>query len=272
MASVQARQIVEYVLSNPKMYPGIHMTSHQRTSQGMPQLDPQRQMLLIYDAMCSYIREVLESGKSMNIRTFGAFTFEPIMSAGGHSKNPRGDKLLYRPCFLVAPELRSHLYRYPGKEEMTRQEGSIYQQGCQMSFLNFVPIAAGTYLKEPVIRASLKAFFAAVVDLSMRGYNLDLDFKFAKVRVIDRNLEVFFAKDFTRQAQSVASQWPKNSEKAPLAETWRNKNLSKAMMEFHPRPESAEKMRQKMRTLQLGILSLDLNSCTMDQPKAMTVR
>ena len=127
-------------------------------------------------------------------------------------------------------------------------------------------------MKEPVIRASLKAFFAAVVDLSMRGYNLDLDFKFAKVRVISRNLEVFFANDFTRQAQSVAGQWPKNSEKPPLAETWQNKNLSKAMMEFHPRPESSEKMRQKMRTLQLGILSLDLNSCTMDQPKAMTVR
>merc|ERR1712216_637545 len=113
--------------------------------------------------MCSYVQEVLDSGKSMNIRTFGSFTFEPILYAGGHAKNPRGDKLHFRPCFLVAPELRKHLYRYPGKEEMTMQEGSIYQQGCQMSFLNYVPIAAGTYLKEPVIRASLKAFFAAVV-------------------------------------------------------------------------------------------------------------
>merc|ERR1719337_373621 len=123
-----------------------------------------------------------------------------------------------------------------------------------------------------VIRSSLQAFFSAVVDLSMRGYNLDLDFKFAKVRVMGRNLEVYFSKDFTRQAQNVASQWPKNESKPPLSETWQNKNLSKAMMEFHPRPESAEKMRQKMRTLQLGILSLDLNSCTMEQPKAMTVR
>jgi len=87
-----------------------------------------------------------------------------------------------------------------------------------------------------------------------------------------RNLEVYFSKDFTRQAQNVASQWPKNESKPPLSETWQNKNLSKAMMEFHPRPESAEKMRQKMRTLQLGILSLDLNSCTMQQSKAMTVR
>jgi len=238
----------------------------------MPQLDPQRQMLLIWNAMCSYVQEVLDSGKSMNIRTFGSFTFEPILYAGGHAKNPRGDKLHFRPCFLVAPELRKHLYRYPGKEEMTMQEGSIYQQGCQMSFLNYVPIAAGTYLKEPVIRSSLQAFFSAVVDLSMRGYNLDLDFKFAKVRVMGRNLEVYFSKDFTRQAQNVASQWPKNESKPPLSETWQNKNLSKAMMEFHPRPESAEKMRQKMRTLQLGILSLDLNSCTMQQSKAMTVR
>jgi len=165
MATVQARQIVEYVLANPKMYPGLHMSSQQRTSQGMPQLDPQRQMLLIWNAMCSYVQEVLDSGKSMNIRTFGSFTFEPILYAGGHAKNPRGDKLHFRPCFLVAPELRKHLYRYPGKEEMTMQEGSIYQQGCQMSFLNYVPIAAGTYLKEPVIRSSLQAFFSAVVDL-----------------------------------------------------------------------------------------------------------
>jgi nucleoid DNA-binding protein len=248
------------------------MSSHPRTSQGLPQLDPARQMLLIWDALCAYVTEILEAGKSINIRNFGAFTFEPIVESGGHSKNPRGDKLQYRPCFLCAPELRASLYRYPGKEELYNQHGSVYQQGCQMSFLNCVPIAAGTYLKEAVIRSTITALFTAIVDLSTRGYNLELDFKFAKVRVKNRDLEVYYSRNFTNKAQDMAAQWPKRQDKPPLSETWVKKNLSKAMMEFHPRPESADKMRQKTRTAQLGILSLDLNSCTNDRPKIMTVR
>jgi hypothetical protein len=270
MATVQVRQVVEYLLANPKIYAGLHTTTQPRTSQGLPQLDPTRQMLLVWDAMCAYIQEVLHTGKSLNIRHFGAFTSESILTGGGNSKNPRGHALKLRPCFLVADDLRETLYRYPGKEEMHTQAGSMYQKGPKMNFLNCTPIAAGTYLKEPVVDSCVRAFFKATLDLATRGYNLNLDFRFGTVKILNRNLHVYFDSDFTDAIQSVATKWPK-FEHPPLADTWKKKGLSNAMMNFHQRPNSRESMRQKNRTMQLGILSLDLNSCTAT-PKAFTAR
>merc|ERR1719421_1066460 len=180
MATVQIRQLIEFVLNNPKNYAGIHNASQPRTTQGLPQLDPSRQMMLVWDGMCAYVQEVLEAGKSVNIKTFGAFTFEPIVAAGGNQKNARGHSLRLRPCFLASDALKETLHRYPGKEEVAPAHGSVYQQGIKMTYLNTVPIAAGTYFKEPVVAASLRAMFAAVLDLATRGYAVELDFKFAK--------------------------------------------------------------------------------------------
>ena len=45
----------------------------------------------------AHVRACRNAARSMNIRTFGSFTFEPILYAGGHAKNPRGDKLHFRP-------------------------------------------------------------------------------------------------------------------------------------------------------------------------------
>lgn len=131
-----------------------------------------------------------------------------------------------------------------------------------MTYLNTVPIAAGTYYKEPVVAASLGAIFRAVLDLSTRGYAVELDFKFAKVRILERNLHVFFSRNFTIAVQGTASAWPIRQDKEPISATWQKKNLSQSMMTFHERPNSRDCTRAKTRTLQLGILSLDLNSCT----------
>lgn len=84
MATVQIRQLIEFVLNNPKNYSGIHNASQPRTTQGLPQLDPSRQMLLIWDGMCAYVEEILGQGKSVNVKNFGAFTYEPIVAAGGN--------------------------------------------------------------------------------------------------------------------------------------------------------------------------------------------
>jgi len=270
MAFVQVRQVIEYLLQNPQIYPGPHTSTQQRTSQGLPQLDPTRQMQLVWDAMCKYIEEVLLTGKSLNIRTFGSFTQESLLAGGGNTKNPRGHALKLRPCFLVADELRATLFRYPGKEEMHLLHGSIYQQGPKMVFLNCNPIAAGTYLRENVVDSCVRAIFKATLDLATRGYNLSLDFKFVTIKVTNRNLAVTFKNEFTQAIQDAAAKWPRQ-EHPPLAETWKKKQLSSAMMTFHDRPNSREAMRQKNRTMQLGILSLDLNSCTAT-PKAFTAR
>jgi len=262
MATVQIRQLIEFVLNNPKNYPGIHNASQPRTTQGLPQLDPSRQMMLIWDGMCTYVQEVLEQGKSVHIKGLGAFTYEPIVAGGGNQKNSRGHSLRLRPCFVASDALKETLHRYPGKEEVSIGPGSIYQQGVKMTYLNTVPIAAGTYYKEPVVAASLAAFFRGVLDLSTRGYSVELDFKFAKVRIVERNLHVFFSRDFTMRVQGTAAAWPSRRDTSTIAETWQKKNLSESMMNFHERPNSRDCTRAKTRTLQLGILSLDLNSCT----------
>lgn len=262
MATVQVRQLIEFVLNNPRNYAGIHNASQPRTTQGLPQLDPSRQMLLIWDGMCAYVQEVLEAGKSVSMKNFGAFTFEPIVAAGGNQKNMRGHSLRLRPCFLASDALKETLHRYPGKEEVNIGPGSIYQQGVKMTYLNTVPIAAGTYFKEPVVAATLNAMFRGVLDLSTRGYSVELDFKFAKVKMVERNLHVFFSRDFTIGVQGTAAAWPSRRDTAPISSTWQQKNLSQSMMAFHERPNSRDCTRAKTRTLQLGILSLDLNSCT----------
>merc|ERR1719379_2884649 len=78
-----------------------------------------------------------------------------------------------------------------------------------------------------------------------------------------RNLHVFFSKAFTFGAQDSVMSWPERSfeEKSKsISSTWKTKDLSKAMMNFHPRPDSRHLMRSKTRTLQLGIMSLDMTT------------
>jgi len=264
MATVQLRQVIDFVLQNPKLYPGVHNAPNPRTSQGLPTLDPNRQMQLIWDGLCAFIKEKLDQGKSVNIPKFGAFTFESIVSQSGNVVNPRGYALRLRPCFVCGPELRETLYKFPGKEEITPSTGSIYQQGIKMNYVNPAPIAAGTYYRKEVVDACIKAIFLGIVDLSLRGYGMELDFTgFAKVRISDRNLHVFFSKGFTFGAQESVMSWPERSDEEKsksISATWKTKDLSKAMMNFHPRPDSRHLMRSKTRTLQLGIMSLDMTT------------
>jgi len=265
MATIGVRQVVDFVLENPKLYPGVHNAANPRTTAGLPTLDCNRQAQLIWDGMCTFIQEKLEQGKSVNIPKFGAFTFEPIVTAGGNQKNPRGHRLNLRPCFLCGPELKETLYKYPGKEEVTVNPGSVYQQGVKMQYPNPVPIAAGTYYKSKVVDGTIKALFRGILDLSLRGYTMELDFYFAKVRIVGRDLHVFFAKNFAVSVQHNVSSWPsrdEDSKATSIKSTWQSKSLSKSMMNFHERPDSRNCMRAKTRTLQLSILSLDLNSAT----------
>merc|ERR1719456_195352 len=212
-------------------------------------------MQLVWDGMGSYISEKLESGKSVNVL------------------NPRGHCLRLRPCFICAPELKETLYKFPGKEEVTMNPGTIYQQGIKMQYPNPAPISAGVYYRKEVVDACIKAIFLGVLDLSLRGYSMELDFTgFAKVRIMDRNLHVFFSRNFTGNVQSNVTSWPTRPEEEKsksISATWKTKDLSNAMMNFHPRPDSRHLMRSKTRTLQLGIMSLDLTSTQVEMPGSL---
>ncbi|EER08605.1 conserved hypothetical protein [Perkinsus marinus ATCC 50983] len=302
---IQVPQLVEFVLSNPKFFPGLHTTSQPRTSTGLQNLDPQRQLQAIWNAMSDYLREVLESGKGVRIDHIGAFAFEPVVAPYGNPKNFRSSALQLRPCFLPDGGFKATLPRYAGKEETPLRGGSIYQQGINMIYLNKVPIAAGLFLKTQVVADGISALFKAVKDLSSRGYNLDLDFKFCRWQIIDGDLKVSliwvfsrssnkfidqtkFSPSLVREAQKDARQWPTRDASAnplptlaqaladktdpskppqPISATWKNPNVSKAMTGLIKRPDSPKIDSVRQRTLQLGIMSLDLNSC---QPKKVS--
>jgi len=142
-----------------------------------------------------------------------------------------------------------------------------------MQYPNPAPIAAGVYYRKEVVDACIKAMFLGVLDLSLRGYSMELDFTgFAKVRIMDRNLHVFFSRNFTGNVQTNVTSWPTRSEEdksKSISATWKTKDLSNAMMNFHPRPDSRHLMRSKTRTLQLGIMSLDLTSTQVEMPGSL---
>jgi len=227
---------------------------------GLPTLDVHRQMNLVWDGMCAYLEEKMSEGKSVSLPHFGSFNFEPIVTGGGNMKNAGGHHLRLRPCFIVGDELKVTLYKYAGKEETTMQPGSIYQQGTKTQFLNPVPIAAGTYYKPNVVKGCIDALFRGLIDLSQRGYNLELDFHFAKVSIRNRDLKVFFTRNFVIKVQDNVASWPERTCKDNIAKTWQSKSLSKALMNFSARPNSPDVQRARTRTLQLGIVSLDLTS------------
>ncbi|KAF4709152.1 hypothetical protein FOZ62_021154, partial [Perkinsus olseni] len=118
-----------------------------------------------------------------------------------------------------------------------------------------------------------------------------LDFKFCRVQILEGDLKAKFSTSLVVEAQEDARQWPtreassnplptlaqamnaadscektdssEHSEQVPqrLFETWKNPNISRAMTELIKKPDSPRTEAVRQRTLQLGIMSLDLNSC-----------
>merc|ERR1719265_770477 len=222
-------------------------------------------MLLIWDAMADHLRENLRAGRSVNVPQFGMFTFEPLIS-----DDPFGGKtkVTLRPCFIINSDLREALYRYPGKEEI-RTSGpkgsSVYQQGRKVIYLNEVPIAAGCYYKQDVIRSALKALFMGIGDLIKRNYNLCLKFNGVTISILKRNLHVKFDKELTEKVQETTIR----QKPQLLSDTWRRAKLSDAMMNFIKRPNSPDVVAVRNRTKNLSILSLDMNSCVRpEMPKS----
>lgn len=88
-------------------------------------------MLIVWKALTTYLDENLRKGKSVNIRNFGAFTFDistELPKISRREINPETDIFsqraerkhvhTLRPCFVVDKNLQTHLIRYKGKEEI----------------------------------------------------------------------------------------------------------------------------------------------------------
>jgi nucleoid DNA-binding protein len=273
-------QIFNWILTHKQNYPGKHQESQPRTVGSFKPLEPKSQFHVIFKALSEYIKENLSSGKSVNLKGFGAFSFEidsshvqPAMFSTIDFKKQLDDQRAerkhvhkIRPCFAADSKLKNQLSRFANKEELSapKSQNSIYQQGFGMVFCNPAPIATAAYLGKEAVDSAIKAFIEAVSNLTQLGYNLDIDFGFCKVKIVNRNLSYNYKQDFSstlnqttfeskiKKAEvSTASFWQTTSQ-----DKWASSNLSQLFTQ--PNAEKVGTLAEK--TLALKIMSLDLNS------------
>mmetsp|Transcript_21622 Transcript_21622/g.17967 ORF Transcript_21622/g.17967 Transcript_21622/m.17967 type:complete len:155 (+) Transcript_21622:3-467(+) len=96
----------------------------------------------VWNTLCIFVKEQMMAKKNVNIRDFGAFSFDIATENPSSLKNNSStdreelrkvNKTNHsaRPCFMVGTKFRGCLLRYPGKEETIKpaSQHSIYQQG-----------------------------------------------------------------------------------------------------------------------------------------------
>ena len=177
---------------------------------------PPRQLSLIWKGICVSLNEALEEGRGINIKGFGAFTFESTVKDVDHGSNGKGSAVTIRPRFIPSPELAAHLRRPPVHADCVAG-GSVYHNGLRMSYLNPVPIAQGTYFSAKFVASAMDLLFRAISDLLMRGYNLRLDFDASCVFwVIDRVVKVTFTDSLKPSIAAIEKSYPLKSINASL--------------------------------------------------------
>jgi len=172
-------------------------------------------MVIIWKALIEYLNNNLRAGRSVNVKRFGSFTFDietelPRIAQKSHSMTTNNfdldDQRLdrkhvhnVRPCFVVDEFLQPHLIHYAGKEEILppKSQKSVYQKGFRMIYCNPVPIAAACLLGKEVVNDALNTIFLAIVDLIKYNKNLNLNFGFCRLSIVNKGLKVTFAQDYS---------------------------------------------------------------------------
>lgn len=166
-------------------------------------------MLIIWRAFCEYVKEKLYSYTGVNVKGFGAFTFEVNcelpkigidFNRAGKMKS-FGELILekktthkMRPCFVVDPKYKRNLTRFSDKEELIKpkSQASVYQKGFQMTYCNPIPIAAACYFPKNVVNDTLSTIFCAILDLINIGKNVVVKTGFCNICFYDKNLTYTF--------------------------------------------------------------------------------
>lgn len=256
---VQVPQLIQHVLQNPKMYPGPHNQSAERTSRGLQKLDTTRQLNLIFDAFCTRLRECLAEGQSISVQNFGTFTTEPKWFISEYGQ----DKVGRRPCFLPSNEMKKAMPSWREKEELTIDTNAISTAQsvlAKVAFLNEVPVASGAYYHVDVVRSGLRQLFVGILDLMTREYELDLDFGVCKFRAGHGKIKVAFDPVYVNQVAE--AKVPYAGRTGKLSETWARPNFSKSMATFIERPKSPEVQAARIASSNLAVMGRDLQSCT----------
>ena len=217
----------------------------------------------------------------MNIRGFGAFTYEvhqtlPRLGIDfNQAKKKTFDELLLekksrhimRPCFIIDPKFLPILTRFNNKEELTKpkSQSSIYQKGINMTYCNPIPIAAGCCLEPKVVADGLKAIFDAVYNLISIGQNVILKTGFCNINFIQRNLSYSFSPEIINMVKDLPSSEAKFIRGiTPIKKTWSTTFTSKwanstlSIMLERPKADLIKTIDNKSQMLK--IMSLDMAS------------
>jgi len=268
------------ILSHPKNYPGKHQEPQPRTLQAFKPLEAKAQFHVIFKAVSEYVKENLTSGKSVNIRGFGAFSFEilsefvkPAVFTNIDFRKTLDDQRAerkhnhkFRPCFLADTQLKTLLTRSKNKEEIVsiKSQNSVYQQGFGMIFCNPTPIATACYLGRETVSSAIQAFVVAVTDLTRLGYDLDLDFGFCRVVIRDKTLSYNYKADLVQQVNNLNFEKKIKRSVTPTSSFWKNTQQEKwnssTLSKLYKVPEPSKVQTLAEKTLALKIMSLDMNT------------
>ncbi|CAG9321571.1 unnamed protein product [Blepharisma stoltei] len=270
--------LIAYILSNPGRYPGSHLYPQPRSNQSVKPLEPASQMQLIWKATVEYIHEKILEGKGVNIKGFGAFTFDietklapvtAINPTSGEIDDQRLDrKHLHknRPVFIPDPSLQSVLLRYHGKNQVEKpaSQRSVFQRGFQMIFCNPVPIAQACYIDKNVVVDTHRAIFSAIKELATAGRSITIPFNFAVIIISNLTLETRFNQNFAQNTNSKYYEAKMRKSDVPCATFWQttsqDKWRSSALSSLWSKPDRREVQTMNEKTLALKIMSLDLAS------------
>ena len=278
--------VINWILNNPRKYPGCHLLPQPRSLPSLKPLEPSSQLHIIWKATVEFIHEKQLQGRGVNIKGFGAFTFDietdlprtaNIIPGHGNIQQQREErKHLHRnrPVFVPDPQLQYFLRRYHGKEQISKpsSQRSIYQKGFQMIFCNPVPIAQACYLDKKVVTDAHNALWSAVRDLAKLGHTITLPFNFAAIVIRELALQITYNPTFLRSVNQVNYETRMRKSDDPCATFWRTSSQEKwrssVLSTLYNKPDSGEVQSMNDRTLALKIMSLDLSS-TVSRPKTV---
>jgi hypothetical protein len=270
--------VVNWIFKNPRRYPGSHLEPQPRTQSSYKPIEPASQMQLIWKATIEFIHEKLLQGKGVNIRGFGAFTFDvetelpqpanmnPLQGDINQQRLQRKHLHKNRPVFVPDPQLRYLIRRYHGKEQLDKpsSQHSVYQKGFQMIFCNPVPLAQACFLDKQVVSDAHSALWSAVRDLTKLGHTINLPFNFCAVVIKNLALEVHFTQAFLSAINDLGFEKQMRKSDFAVSQHWRSTSQGKwessALSSLWKRPDSREVQSLNDKTYALRIMSLDLSS------------
>lgn len=172
-----------------------------------------------------------------------------------------------RPCFVVDPVLKKHLYRYKGKEEISPagSQKSIYMQGFKTVYANPVPVASACQMGVDVVRSTLDIMYKAIEDLiNIHDKDIQIQFGFCVVQMRGKNLKCVFADYLSKTVSGPQFEGTMKRMSSPVSSMWRTNTNSmfqkSALGTMIKKPNAAVTGALAQKTQALKLMSMDMSS------------